>query len=590
MPINANVTNQQITASVGETQIDVSVAGGFGPSGANGAAASVQVGTVTTGAPGSSASVVNAGTSSAAVLNFTIPAGATGAQGQAGATGAQGIQGIQGVPGPAGPAGATGATGPAGSNATATTDASALVSGILPDARLSSAIARTSDVSAAVAAVVGAAPESLNTLQELSAALANDASFATTVTNSLAGKANVSHTHTVSAISDAGTAATRNVPATGNAGTTEVVLGSDTRLTDSRTPTSHAHGSISNFGTISDQISTAQANPVAFAGLTGLIGRGAWGTTSGTFCQGNDSRLSDARTPTAHKSTHATGGSDALAPADIGAAAVSHTHSALDIQIGTLDIARIPSLPASQIGSGTLDAARLPLATTAQAQDWNSTAVVMNPARMLDALTGWAQVLPTASANTSGGNTTAHNHVDFCDSGSTSGGTTSVFTNSNGGITNLLSPQSRGVDWSKRRYFCVRVRRESTNSSTGFGRFYYGFLNSSASGGQPTQRSIGFELRGTAPRLWLIAHNGSALTQFDTGWDVTGGSDLHNEFLVESSGGTVNVYVDGTLRGTTTGGPTTLSADSASGINYQVGNGGTAARTAFFISAARFTI
>jgi hypothetical protein len=109
MPINATVSGgQQITASVGETQIDVSVSGGVGPTGTAGAAASVAVGTVTTGAPGSSASVVNAGTSSAAVLNFTIPAGAQGIQGP------QGIQGIQGVAGAKGDQGEPGIQGPAG--------------------------------------------------------------------------------------------------------------------------------------------------------------------------------------------------------------------------------------------------------------------------------------------------------------------------------------------------------------------------------------------------------------------------------------------------------------------------------------------
>jgi hypothetical protein len=118
--IEANVTNNQITASVGETQIDVAVSGGVGPTGTAGAAATITVGTVTTGAAGSSALVVNAGSSSAAVLNFTIPAGATGLQGPQGATGAQGPQGIKGdtgatgATGPQGVAGATGATGPAG--------------------------------------------------------------------------------------------------------------------------------------------------------------------------------------------------------------------------------------------------------------------------------------------------------------------------------------------------------------------------------------------------------------------------------------------------------------------------------------------
>ena len=62
-----------------------------GSPGEPGQAATVQVGSVTTGAAGSQASVVNSGTSNAAVLDFTIPQGETGPQG---------AQGEQGLPGP----------------------------------------------------------------------------------------------------------------------------------------------------------------------------------------------------------------------------------------------------------------------------------------------------------------------------------------------------------------------------------------------------------------------------------------------------------------------------------------------------------
>jgi hypothetical protein len=48
-----------------------------------GPAGTIAIGTVTTGAPGSSASVVNVGTNNAAILNITIPAGEGGLDGAA---------------------------------------------------------------------------------------------------------------------------------------------------------------------------------------------------------------------------------------------------------------------------------------------------------------------------------------------------------------------------------------------------------------------------------------------------------------------------------------------------------------------------
>jgi Collagen triple helix repeat (20 copies) len=68
--------------------------GSAGATGPAGAAAMVSVGTVTTGAAGTQASVTNVGTSSTAVLNFTIPQGAAGANGTGGGGGGGGTSGI----------------------------------------------------------------------------------------------------------------------------------------------------------------------------------------------------------------------------------------------------------------------------------------------------------------------------------------------------------------------------------------------------------------------------------------------------------------------------------------------------------------
>ena len=97
---------------------DKGATGERGPQGATGAAATIKVGTVSTGNPGTNATVVNEGTANAAVFNFTIPRGATGATGPQGPAGAKGATGDTGPQGPAGAKGATGERGPAGANGT----------------------------------------------------------------------------------------------------------------------------------------------------------------------------------------------------------------------------------------------------------------------------------------------------------------------------------------------------------------------------------------------------------------------------------------------------------------------------------------
>jgi hypothetical protein len=91
-------------------------------------------------------------------------------------------------------------------------------------------------------------------------------------------------------------------------------------LNDIKVPKENAQGTFDEIALAASDLKLGTtANLPLRTGSGGVIEAGSFGTAAGSFCEGNDARLSDARTPTAHKVSHSIGGTDALAPSDIGA-------------------------------------------------------------------------------------------------------------------------------------------------------------------------------------------------------------------------------------------------------------------------------
>lgn len=226
--------------------------GNPGADGADGSAASITIGATTTSASGGNAAVTNSGTATNAILEFTIPRGA------------------QGIQGPVGPTGLTGAIGPTGPEGPA--GAAANISNNTP-ANLGVAAPGT-DTGASRSDHVHNMPSAT----DVGADASGSAAAAQTAAQSYADTGIATHNADTTAVH-------------GIADTSALVVTTDARLSDARTPTSHAS---------SHESGGADALTLAPDQITG------------TAVVDSDSRLTDARTPTAHAASHGSGQSDEI--------------------------------------------------------------------------------------------------------------------------------------------------------------------------------------------------------------------------------------------------------------------------------------
>jgi len=148
----------------------------------------------------------------------------------------------------------------------------------------------------------------------------------------LLARANHTGTQALSTISDAGTAAAKNVPATGNASATEVVYGTDTRLTDTRTPTDGAvttaklaDSSVTSAKIVDGTIVNADISASAAIATSKITGLATIATS------GSASDLSAGTVPSAQLSTKAVGGLGAGSGVAITATAASILSSTITL-------------------------------------------------------------------------------------------------------------------------------------------------------------------------------------------------------------------------------------------------------------------
>lgn len=245
--------------------------------------------------------------------------GPAGSQGVAGATGAAGAQGPQGIQGPAGAAGAKGDKGDAG-------DAG-------PQGP------------AGVAGAVG--PQGIQGVAGPAGAKGDTGDVGPQGPAGVAGATGAQGIQGPAGVAGA-TGATGAAGAKGDQGDTGPAGPAGTQGPQGVAGATGAQGPAGATGAAGAQ------GPAASLVYPSISDFPATGSSTALYLDESSSRLYQWESPVyvevgvsgggaIHASTHATGGSDAITPASIGAAATSHSHSAADITSGTLDAARLPA-------------------------------------------------------------------------------------------------------------------------------------------------------------------------------------------------------------------------------------------------------
>jgi hypothetical protein len=291
--------------------------------------------------------------------------------------------------------------------------------------------------------------------------------------------------------------------------------------------------------------------------------------------------------PSSHASSHASGGSDAVSLA------------ASQITSGTVATARLGSGATSTnfLRGDQTYADPVTYATTAQAQNAAST-VTSNPQRVRDQLVKWkmydwgVRQGVTASSGASGSASSGQYNENgltlYANSSFNTANTTVLIRSWNLAHLGTYGANSdinvNTFDWTRPMAFAFRLGIGAYFGDTSTFRLQLGKRTDATSLGALANQGVGIEFRGASNatqegRVWINAHNGTSLTQTDTGVSVS--ANKVNDFLLVSDGsGSVTLFINDTAY-TSTGGPTTRTSSSLSvGIVAEITNGATSTNAA----------